>query len=436
MKTITRPQAAALTTAAPYPWKRFDALDGRQLLADSIRPATVAVLVRLGLAELVEVKNAEGETESSAYCLTRAGELTADVARGGDLPRLDTIAYTVEHTVTVKPGTPEWEGYSVVAVEGGFHIVPAGGGIPQTLHPFAEVTKAVDSLRRQVNGKRWGDLTWEQLGAEHNDSIAEELWLPTSAEVAFAKMVASRDVWEAESAKFADAHVGSASQNADDTSQEEGFLLMSARWYEVAVSTLHSVRDDAPRAMDPNDPEPGQAVEIKGRDDYHWVERVLYGNADNTPSEITVVDRDGKRSVITPRDLTIWEEEEGQEAPQEAAPTVDELLALLAPLTPAERREVSDRAVAEYRRGTLDAAPFLGDSVKFLTGSAKGSGYLQVGTGRVVDVVSERAGATGSVVFVSYVIQEAAEEGEEGERVTVQAGRVRPVDFTQGTTTA
>jgi hypothetical protein len=135
-----------------------------------------------------------------------------------------------------------------------------------------------------------------------------------------------------------------------------------------------------------------------------------------------------------------------EEAPQEAPAslsglplpvvTTDELLALLAPLTPAERREVSNRARAEYRRGTLDAAPFLGDRVKFLTGVDKGFSYLQVGTGRVVDVVSERAGVTGSVVFVSYVIEEDAEEGEEAQRVTVQAGRVRPVDFTQGTATA
>jgi hypothetical protein len=330
-KHLTTPQAEALRTAAPYEWKRFDALDGRRIVAHSVRTTTINVLIRLGLVEVVIVNDTYGNESSRAYCLTRAGELTAAPLERGDKVRLDSIAYTVAHVVEVKPGQPEWEGHSVVAVDGGFHTVPAGGGIPFELHPLETAAKAVDSVRRQVNGERWTDLTWEQLGAEHNDRIADELGLPTSADAAYAEMDAARAVWETESPKFADAHVSSADQNADDTAREEGFEYQSTRWYEVAVSTLHSVRDDAEHCMNPKDPQTGQALMIKGGTDYVWVDGVLYGNADHSASEIRVVDRDGNRSTITPADVanTYGEEEDAPEHGLEIV-TTDEMLALLA----------------------------------------------------------------------------------------------------------
>jgi hypothetical protein len=98
-RTITRPQFEALRTAEPYPWKRFDALDGRRLLSHRVRSNTVAVLVRLGLVELVEVRDEEGEVTSRAHCLTPAGELiAAPLENGGRLVSLDYIASAVKHS--------------------------------------------------------------------------------------------------------------------------------------------------------------------------------------------------------------------------------------------------------------------------------------------------------------------------------------------------
>lgn len=86
----------------------------------------------------------------------------------------------------------------------------------------------------------------------------------------------ARIEWETECEKFCEAHIASANQNADDTAHEEKFEEYSRRWYEVALSTLHSARDNAERAQSLDWLDNGQMVEIDGK--YHWVDRVQYPN--------------------------------------------------------------------------------------------------------------------------------------------------------------
>jgi len=125
----------------------------------------------------------------------------------------------------------------------------------------------------------------------------EALMAPTADEIEFQAMVETRTEWERRSELFAAAHVSSASQNADDTSVEEGFKVTDRRWYEVALSTLESVRDDAERCLDASDPEPGQAVWIAGSEDWQWVDTIAqYDNG--WAREITVVDREGNRTTV------------------------------------------------------------------------------------------------------------------------------------------
>jgi hypothetical protein len=93
-KTLTRPQFEALRTAERYegevPPSGTPLLD--ELLI-SARPATVRVLIRLGLArEIVIVSGIERE-ELVFPVLTYAGELLrATMERGGALTRLDRVA--------------------------------------------------------------------------------------------------------------------------------------------------------------------------------------------------------------------------------------------------------------------------------------------------------------------------------------------------------
>lgn len=95
-KHLTTAQTEALRTTETYPWKRFDALDDRRLLSLRVRTATINVLVRLGLVELVELVDGEGEVTTSVHCLTRAGELIAAPLQRGDRVRLDSIAPAIE----------------------------------------------------------------------------------------------------------------------------------------------------------------------------------------------------------------------------------------------------------------------------------------------------------------------------------------------------
>jgi len=132
----------------------------------------------------------------------------------------------------------------------------------------------------------------------------EALMAPTAEELAFAEMVKVRTEWETRRELFAEAHVWSAEGNADDTSVEEGFEPHTKRWYEVALATLESVRDDAERCLDASDPEKGQAVWLAGADDWQWVDQISrYENG--WPREITVVDREGNRSVRPVTDIEI-----------------------------------------------------------------------------------------------------------------------------------
>lgn len=84
----------------------------------------------------------------------------------------------------------------------------------------------------------------------------------------------ARIEWETESEKFCEAHIASANQNADDTAHEEKFDHYSKRWYEVAISTLHSARDNADRATSLDWLDNGQMVEIEGK--YWWIDRIGY----------------------------------------------------------------------------------------------------------------------------------------------------------------
>jgi hypothetical protein len=350
-KNLTPAQATAVRNAAPHRWTRTDELDGRRLVDAYIRPNTLAVLERLELVELVEVRDEYGHLSASATCLTRLGEWAADYMA---CEEVDTVSLS-------------------------------------------------------------------QLAA-----VAQE-----QAEEAAEEDDAPRCEWTHGDARCA--------------SDEGRPGLILHRVQGVNLCGFHSPYDEGPGN---NSRFALLAEDARALADYRATLAARYGwegrrcmsshtapivgyfaNMDGHPVWVCA---DHAETVGRLRPLPAAPVEEAAQAPQEAAeeaaPTVDDLLSLIAPLTAAERHQVSERARAEYRRGTLDGSPFLGDAVKFLTGSAKGSGYLQVGTGRVVDVVTERAGVTGSVLFVSYVIQE---DGEEGERVTVQAGRVRPVDFTQ-----
>jgi hypothetical protein len=86
-KTITRPQALALRNAEELPEELLrptDALRGHMVI--SARPNTLAALVRLGLAEEVE----------GQHVLTRAGFTVRAITDLPDyLPRLDTVASIV-----------------------------------------------------------------------------------------------------------------------------------------------------------------------------------------------------------------------------------------------------------------------------------------------------------------------------------------------------
>jgi hypothetical protein len=109
----------------------------------------------------------------------------------------------------------------------------------------------------------------------------------------------ARKEWETESSKFCEAHVASANQNADDTSVEEGFAEYSKRWYEVAISTLHSARDDAERCLDLDEIDNGQVLDFIDQD-YYWVDRVIYPSSG---VEVTLVDREGNRKTWMLDDL-------------------------------------------------------------------------------------------------------------------------------------
>jgi len=125
----------------------------------------------------------------------------------------------------------------------------------------------------------------------------ESFLAPTPEDLEFRAMVEAREAWETACERFAEAHIDSAYQNADDTSVEEGFEPMTKRWYECAMMTLESARDNAERCLDASDPEKGQAVWITDATDWQWVDSIArYENG--WAKEITVVDREGNRSTV------------------------------------------------------------------------------------------------------------------------------------------
>jgi hypothetical protein len=97
-RTLTRPQAEALRTAAVYGGEEppsGSATAGRYLVDG--RPNTLAVLVRLGMVETVtEVVGIDRE-EHTQHVLTRAGEtIRQELRAGGDLPTLGHVASVVQ----------------------------------------------------------------------------------------------------------------------------------------------------------------------------------------------------------------------------------------------------------------------------------------------------------------------------------------------------
>lgn len=119
------------------------------------------------------------------------------------------------------------------------------------------------------------------------------------------EMEAARDAFDKACEIFADAHVSSAHQNADDTSREESFGLYTTRWYQVALSTLEHARDNAEKVFRADDAEKGQALQVKGGSDWVWIDAIEYAGKNGWPTAYTVVDRDGKRSKITPEDIDL-----------------------------------------------------------------------------------------------------------------------------------
>lgn len=110
----------------------------------------------------------------------------------------------------------------------------------------------------------------------HREQAIEERIYYETYILPFELQEKARKEWEEEFPKFAEAHQASAHQNADDTAAEEGFEPYSKRWYECAISTLHSARDNAERALSLDWLDNGQLVEIEGK--YFWVDRVQYPN--------------------------------------------------------------------------------------------------------------------------------------------------------------
>lgn len=110
---------------------------------------------------------------------------------------------------------------------------------------------------------------------------------------------AARLEWEAECLKFAEAHIDSAHENADDTAAEEGFEPYSKRWYKIAISTLHHARDTADRVLDFRDPQKGQLLEVDG--EYRWIHHITYLRG--WAFEVTLIDDMGTRSTHALADL-------------------------------------------------------------------------------------------------------------------------------------
>lgn len=151
-------------------------------------------------------------------------------------------------------------------------------------------TKAARARCRKLKA----DLDALQAEHDENNRIYHETYI-----VPFEQKEAARLEWEAMKDRFAYQFVNSADQNAFDTAHEEGFEPYSQRWYECAISTLESARDDAPRNIDLNDPDEGQSIDWLGRE-LHWIDRVI---SPASGWEITIIDREGNRKVWMINDL-------------------------------------------------------------------------------------------------------------------------------------
>ncbi|MFE2101578.1 hypothetical protein [Streptomyces sp. NPDC059468] len=252
--TITRPQAEAIRTAL-MPAASDGVREGSPLFERYVitaRANTLAVLVRLELAEVVtEVVGIDRE-EITSHVLTLAGELVrADLRNGADLPRLDSLRYLVRRAV--RPTTDAYEGYALAEVDGAWHVVPERGGVPLSLDPYDSADKAIDALRCTVNGQHFGDIRWEVLTKEANADIRDALGADL---ISMADYARAEEYRQAHAATFwtedgrtlrpevdADAF-NSAEQNAWDTAHELGFADYSARWYQVFNSTYAMMRDE------------------------------------------------------------------------------------------------------------------------------------------------------------------------------------------------
>lgn len=124
----------------------------------------------------------------------------------------------------------------------------------------------------------------------HREQAIEERIYYETYIVPFELQEKARKEWEAEHDKFCEAHISSAEQNADDTAHEEGFEPYSKRWYEIAIFTLQSARDNAESALKLEWLDKGQHLEIGGKN--WWVDRVQY------PKQgyyAILIDEDGNR---------------------------------------------------------------------------------------------------------------------------------------------
>ena len=154
-------------------------------------------------------------------------------------------------------------------------------------HPNTKSARA--KCRKERKTLAAADVEWQaEMDELRKDREVEELWNKTYP-------------------IFCGAHQASAHQNADDTASEEGFEVYSRRWYEVALSTIHSARDNSP-AADLNDPEPGS--HIYRERNYYWVDHVIYPASG---AEITLVDGRGNRTTHKLADLIVEAKNEENE---------------------------------------------------------------------------------------------------------------------------
>jgi hypothetical protein len=166
-KTITRPQAEAVRTAERAEHNGApsgDVLAGRYLI--SATTPTAAVLVRLGLAENINLTSAG--TEFVFPVLTRAGEVARErLEQGGPLLRLSAIQDIHRAVALADRGNA----YTVVLDWDG------RGGEAPVLHVYAaDRLSAFDAAREAAWHQYAGSIEEIPEGAEYDEGAAEDLW--------------------------------------------------------------------------------------------------------------------------------------------------------------------------------------------------------------------------------------------------------------------